>query len=117
MLQVYLSLYSSRKNRSNTVTIPGNSVNINIDGLTGSDRLEYSENIIDYRQLLFESYHQLTEVILLILTQAAQAQYVRLRNFENDRHYKGFVWGFQKINTSHCYGYFCTCLSLIHSYF
>ena len=45
-----------------------------MDGLTGSDRLEYSENIIDYRQLLFESYHQLTEVILLILTQAAQAQ-------------------------------------------
>ena len=33
---------SSWKNRPNTITIPGNSVNINIDCLASSDRLEYN---------------------------------------------------------------------------
>ena len=34
-------MYSRWKNCSNTVTIPGNSVNINIDCLASNDRLEY----------------------------------------------------------------------------
>ena len=35
-------MHSSWKNRSNTVTISGNSVNINIDCLESNDRLEFN---------------------------------------------------------------------------
>ena len=45
-----------RKNRSNTVTISGDPVNINMDCLASNDRLK---DIIGYQQLLFESYYVL----------------------------------------------------------